>query len=377
VKTTTALVAATLILAGCSDSPSATTTTAPPATTTTTTTTTTAPSTTTTSEVQSGLDLEAVLGDFVGDTPGGAVTLIVRNGELTTAALGNADADGTPLARETPFRVGSISKPFVATMILQLVDDGAIDLDDPLGTYLPDVPLGADITIRQLLSHQSGLPNYTDDPAFLPAVLSDYTHSYEPAEILGFVSDDPTDPSGTFAYSNTNYVLLGMLIERVDGTTINDALQSRIAEPLGLANTAFVGRGVPDPVGLASFWSFGLNAGEASAEYESVASSAWAAGALVSTVDDLATFFMSLFEGDLISEVALTEMTDTGTSGYGLGLFQAQLGLGNPGFAHNGAIPGYSCTMGIAPASGDLLVILTNNDLLVADLLAKTIVTAW
>jgi D-alanyl-D-alanine carboxypeptidase len=324
-----------------------------------------------------GLDLEGILGDFVGEAPGGAVVFIMRHGQFAAAAIGDANADGTPLTRETPFRVGSISKTFVATMILQLVDEGTIDLDEPLGAYLPDVPLGADVTIRQLLSHRSGLPNYTDDPEFFLAILDDFSRSYEPAEILEFVTDNPIEPAGTFAYCNTNYILLGMLLEQVEGASLNDVLQNRIAGPLGLANTLFVGRGVADPADLASFWSIGLNTGLTPVNYESVASSAWAAGGLVSTVDDLDAFLLSLFEGDLISAAALTEMTDTGSSGYGLGLFTAQLGAGNPGFAHNGSTPGYSSTMGIAPASGDVIVVLTNNDNLVADALAQMIVTEW
>jgi D-alanyl-D-alanine carboxypeptidase len=168
-----------------------------------------------------------------------------------------------------------------------------------------------------------------------------------------------------------------MLLGHFDGVTLNESLQKRIAGPLGLENTVFVGHGVAEPGGLVSFWSFGLNAGLTAIDYESVASGAWAAGALVSTVDDLATFLTSLFEGDLVSAERLAEMTDTGTSGYGLGLFAAQFGDEDPGYAHNGSIPGFSSTMGISPASGDLIVILVNNDIMIADQLAPQIIQAW
>ncbi len=296
---------------------------------------------------------------------------------MTTAAYGDANADGEPITRESPFRVGSISKPFVATMILQLVDEGKVDLDEPLGTYLPDTPVGADVTIRELLSHQSGLPNYTSNPSFFLDVAADFTHTFEPEEILDYVTETEAGPTGVFEYSNTNYILLGMLLGHFDGITLNESLQKRIAGPLGLENTVFVGHGVAEPVGLVSFWSFGLNAGLTTVDYESVASGAWAAGALVSTVDDLATFLTSLFEGDLVSAESLAEMTDTGTSGYGLGLFAAQFGDEDPGYAHNGSIPGFSSTMGISPASGDLIVILVNNDIMIADQLAPQIIQAW
>jgi D-alanyl-D-alanine carboxypeptidase len=302
---------------------------------------------------------------------------VVHNGKLTAAAYGEADAEGTPLTRETSFRVGSISKSFIATMILQLVDEGKVELDQPLGAYLPDLPVGAGVTIRQLLSHMSGIPNYTSNPAFFADVVDDFSHTYEPEEILSFVDGFVVNEPGAFEYSNTNYILLGMLLTHIDGTSINESLQQRIAEPLGLANTVFVGHGVDEPDGLVSFWSFGLNTGLTNVEYESIASGAWAAGALVSTVDELATFLTSLFDGDLISAQTLAQMTDTGASGYGLGLFAARLGDNEPGYAHNGAIPGFSSTMGISQESGDMIIVLTNNDVLTADQVAPQIFSAW
>ena len=340
-------------------------------------TTTTEPPPTTASGDTAAFDLTTIVTEFVGEAPGGAIVLIERNGEAEFAAVGFADADGRSLTRETPMRVGSISKPFVATMILQMVEEGSVTLDEPIGTYLPDVPLGAEVTVRQLLSHQSGLPNYTADPTFFLAVLDDFTRSYTPEEILAFVTDDDPQPTGTFEYSNTNYILLGMLIEQIDGLSLNESLQKRITGPFGMDNTLFAGRGVAEPEGLASFWSFGVNSGELGVGYESVASAAWAAGSLVSTVDDLASFLRLLFGGDILPAAPLAEMTKTGTFGYGLGLYAALLGADNPGFAHNGSIPGFSSSMGMAPASGDMVVVLTNNDLLIADQLAEKIVTNW
>ena len=340
-------------------------------------TTTTATPETATASGSSNLDLAGILADFVGDQPGGAVALVKHNGTLTVASYGDADDSGTRITRETPFRVGSVSKWFIATMILQLVDEGAVDLDQPLGTYLPDIKVGAGVTVRQLLSHMSGIPNYTSNPAFFVDVTNDFTHTYEPEEILSFVDGSVANEPGAFEYSNTNYILLGMLLTYLDGTSLNESLQRRIAGPLGLTNTVFVGHGVDAPDNLVSFWSEGLNAGLGNVEYESIASGAWAAGALVSTVDDLAGFLTSLFDGDLVSEQALAEMIDTGTSGYGLGLFAARLGDNEPGYAHNGAIPGFSSTMGISPQSGDMIIVLTNNDLLTADQVAPQIFAAW
>ena len=127
--------------------------------------------TTAVEETSPAIDLDAIVTEFVGSAEGGAAVLIVRNGEASTAAAGSADSAGKTLTAEMPFRVGSISKPFVATIILQMVDEGRISLDDELGAHLPETPLGADTTIRDLLSHVSGIANYTDQPAFFEDVL--------------------------------------------------------------------------------------------------------------------------------------------------------------------------------------------------------------
>ncbi|MFW2382351.1 MAG: serine hydrolase domain-containing protein, partial [Acidimicrobiales bacterium] len=136
-------------------------------------------------------DLDALVTDFVGDSDGGAAVLIVRNGTTTTATTGNADSSGRAINIATPFRVGSISKPFVATMVMQMVDEGRVDIDQPLATYLPNTEIGAGATVRSLLGHTTGIPNYTDQPGFFAEVLSDPARTYTPTEVLSFVADPP------------------------------------------------------------------------------------------------------------------------------------------------------------------------------------------
>jgi len=321
-------------------------------------------------------ELVTTVTDFVGEKEGGAVVLIVRDGVTSTAAVGSANAFGGALDASTPFRVGSISKPLIATMVMQMVDEGSVSLDHALATYLPDTPVGADVTIRSLLSHTSGLPNYTERPGFFTDVLAEPERTYASEEVLAYVAEVPTDATGQFSYSNTNYILLGQLIEYVDGSSLNDSLQNRVADPLGLDVMSFVGGAVTDPENLAGGWSQGISVG-GTAAYESISSSAWAAGALVATAEELQIFITALFNGELISAAALEKMTDTEANGYGFGILATELGAGNPGFAHNGAIPGYSSMMGISPESGDVIVILTNNEALIADLLAPEILRDW
>ena len=304
--------------------------------------------------------------------------LSIRDGETTTGVVGNANAAGDPIAADTPFRVASISKPFVATIVLQLVDEGSVDLDEALSTYLPNTPIGGDVPIRMLLNHRSGLPNYTDQAAFIPDVLEDRTRVFTPDEILAWVEDDVTDePDQHFAYSNTNYILLGQLIQRVTGTDLGTALRQRISEPLGLETTRFAPVETANPDRLAAPWSSVALDGDPDAAYDSIASSAWAAGSLTSTTSELAIFFDALFAGKLISPDALDEMTETGPDGYGLGLGILDHPSGTRFYGHDGGMPGYTSFVAFDPTTGDTVVVLTNNDEVVAPELALNIIDWW
>jgi D-alanyl-D-alanine carboxypeptidase len=323
-------------------------------------------------------DLDALLVDALGERDGGVAVLSIRDGETVAAVAGRANAAGDPITRDTPFRVGSISKPFVATMVLQLVDEGSVDLDATLSTYLPNTPIGGDVPIRMLLNHRSGLPNYTDGPAFIPDVLEDRNRVFAPDEILDWVDDAVTgEPGQQSAYSNTNYILLGQLIEQVTGTDLGTALRERISEPLGLEATRFATVETANPDRLAAPWSSAVFDGDPDAAYDSIASSAWAAGSLTSTSSELATFFDALFAGTLISPDALDAMTEAGPDGYGLGLGVLDHPSGTRFYGHNGGIAGYTSFAAFDPRTSDTLVVLTNNDEVIADELALNIIDNW
>ncbi|NNE96404.1 MAG: beta-lactamase family protein [Acidimicrobiales bacterium] len=326
-----------------------------------------------------GIDQElgSAIDDFVGSRDGGVVVLLDRDGSRYLFAVGTANAAGDLLETDQPFRVGSIAKTFVATIVLQMVDEGSVDLDQPLGSYLPESPVGADVTVRQLLGHDSGIANYTEQSAFGSRLMAQPEEAVRPEETIRFVADRDLGTPGQFSYSNTNYILLGQLIEAVDGTDLNSALAERITELLGLDNTYFATADRPGNDDLALGWSDGFIQGDAATSYVAMETAAWAAGSLVSTAEDLADFLDALFDEKLISIDRIGEMTFTGTDGYGLGLFTAALGPAGAGYAHNGSIPGYHSTMGVVPRTGDKLVILTNNDRLVADVLAAELVAIW
>lgn len=305
---------------------------------------------------------QAVLSDALGKRDGGIVSLVISEGETSTSTVGIANADGEPMTLDHQFRVGSISKPFVAVMILQLVEEGTLDLDAPLGAYLEESPVGRDVTIGQLLSHRSGIANYTDLPSFADTI-ADPTVPSTPAEIVELAAAAESGlPGQQFSYSNTNYILLGQLLEAVDGRSLNDALSARITGPLGLRNTYFAEPDGPEPTLLAEPWSLGRYAGLEDSPYTAWETAAWAAGALVATPDDLATFMSGLAGGELLDEETVAEMTDfTARPDYGLGLGEVPFEDGKA-WGHGGGIAGFLSFMAYVPETGDAVVVLTNND---------------
>ncbi len=255
---------------------------------------------------------------------------------------------GGPLAPTVPTRIGSITKTFVATVVMQLVEEGALSLDDPIADHLPDHPFAASgpaepLTVRHLLSHRSGIANYTDLPTFFPDVDGDPDRVWTPGEIVDLVADTPAQPGAPFAYSNTNYIVLGQLIEAIEGESAGDVIARRITTPLGL-----------DTIDLAT----------ESADDTAIVSTAWTAGAMRSSADDLAAFIEALAAGDVVSADSLAAMIDIDpasieTGGYGLGLLAVGVNPDEVGWGHGGGIPGGISFVAHFPDTGETVVILS------------------
>lgn len=241
-------------------------------------------------------------------------------------------------------RVGSISKTFVATALLKLVAQGKVGLADTLEHWLPGlVPDGSGITVQMLLNHSSGLYNYTDAQPFTAANQQD---SYPPEQLVAAaVGHAPYFPPGQgYRYSNTNYVLLALIIEKAAGLYYGDVIKRDIIEPLGLTRT-FVPRdpAMPDPL-LRGRWNDGTAVVDTT--YQN-ASHWYGAGAIVSTVADVNTFYQGLLQGRLLPPAQLSEMkqtlvsTGTGPASYGLGIARTTLPCGTTIWYHGGYVPGY------------------------------------
>jgi D-alanyl-D-alanine carboxypeptidase len=265
---------------------------------------------------------------------------------------GKVPADGR-------FRVGSITKTFVSTVVLQLVDEGALALDDPAARYLPEYGLDPRITVRMLLQHTSGLFNYTGEPnpdgtieTGIPLYGNDFAENrfrtYDPDELVavGLAKPARFAPGASWSYSNTNYILAGQLIERLTGTSYATQIRQRILRPLGLRETFLPGTRptIPGPHAH-GYYAYAGDNGLTVIDAAKV-NPTWAgsAGEIISTTRDLDRFLTALFGGRLLPSDLLGEMREPlPSSGYGLGLESANAGpeCGGVYQGHTGGMHGY------------------------------------
>ena len=262
------------------------------------------------------------------------------------------------------FRVGSITKTFTATVVLQLVDEGKLSLGDTLESRLPGVvPRGAEITIRQLLQHRSGLVNYTDYTSWLKG--PSRAGTLMPIDLLRFAGSKPLlfDPGTQWSYSNTNYVALGLVIEQITGSSYADELRRRIFEPLGLDKTELPQtRLLPDLddngellPGSKEYDRTGYEVDWANPNVS------WAAGGIVSNGRDLSRFYSALLKGRVVSTASLAAMRSTVAGGpdggYGLGILWIRARCGRA-WGHGGGILDYA-TLAYASEKGERVGIIS------------------
>ncbi len=311
--------------------------------------------------------------------PGAAV--IVRKGGRTVFRKGYGLADlelGVPVAPDMVFRLGSITKQFTAVAVLLLAQEGRIGLQDEITRFLPDYPTGGrKITVEHLLTHTSGIRSYTDMPEWLPLWRKDMTVK----ELIDLFKDKPMgfEPGTSWAYNNSGYVLLGAIVEKASGKTYEAFLEDRIFRPLGLKNTFYdhTDRVVPRRVR-------GYERGEGgfvNASYLSM-TQPYAAGSLMSTVDDLAAWSDAVFAGKLVRREWLDRafkpytLADGESSGYGYGWFVADF-AGHRSIEHGGGINGFTTYEMTFPEDGLFIAVLTNSAVEGRDPEPRAVEIAW
>lgn len=297
----------------------------------------------------------------------GAAVIIVDDGKTVFArGRGLADIAGrTPITPQTIFRLGSITKQFAAAVILQLADEGKLSLDDPLSKFVPSYPgAAAGATVRQLLNHTAGVKSYTELPRFMLGTDSAKPHST--AQMIALFKDHPapSKPGETFAYNNSGYVLVGAVIEAVTGKPWHQAVDERIARPLGLATVRY-GVGEAGFARMAKGYTQGAAGPErARAIHMSVPH---AAGALVGSVEDMAKWARALHGGKVVKSasyarmIAPTMMADGKPVPYGFGLLQGKI-RGREAIGHNGGIFGFSTDSIYLPKEDLFVAVFANSD---------------
>ncbi len=248
-------------------------------------------------------DLHKLARGLVAAGAPGAVVFVRTPTGIRTASAGFASLQPrVRMQAADRYRIASVTKPFVATVVLQLVSEGRLGLDDSLERRLPGlVPNGAAITIQELLNHTSGLFNYTDDEVWQSAIFLDRGRQWSPRELVAIAVSHPLyfAPGTNWAYSNTNYVLLGLIVEAVTGEKLDQELGARVFEPLALRSTSF-----PTTISIEGRFAHGYISlqGSPLIDITPALSPTWAyaAGGIVSNAADVSTFFAALLKGRLL-----------------------------------------------------------------------------
>lgn len=310
--------------------------------------------------------------------PGVVATVRGSDGKVRTYRAGAGDLEtGAPLPKDGRVRIASNTKMFTATVVLQLVAEGEVDLDAKVERYLPGVVRGPGgdgrrITVRQLLQQTSGLPDYDTLVIEGGGSLRSVAHTYfEPHDLLdaALAEDRAFAPGRRWAYSNTNYVVLGMLVQRVTGRPVGEEIRKRVVAPLELDDTYWPH---PGEQRIRGTHGHGYHSDERGGRWHDLTrmdpSLGWAAGQLVSSPRDLGRFMQALLDGDLLPAAQLAEMKETVRAPgfdadpgwrYGLGLAEHRLGCDVTGWGHGGDIQGFT-TRNLVTADGRWAVVTVN-----------------
>ncbi len=325
---------------------------------------------TTTQELDTGtvrrLDAAIEYAMHAASVPGAIVGVWAPQGRYLRT-FGVADkATGEAMSVDFFSRIGSVTKSFTVTALLQLADKGMVRLEDPIAKYVNAVPDGDHITLRQLARMESCLYNYTDNRAFERTVHADPQHQFSQADLLEFAFTEPPlcTPGTGFHYSNTNAILLGLVVEKVSGQSLPDYISEHLLLPLGLSHTSFPTTSAFPQPHAKGYTNWTADGREVDAT-DWNPSWSWAAGAMISTLEDLHVWTVAAATGEMLTAAmqrqrleTISEPGVTADIGYGLGIFNLAGWIG-----HSGTVPGYGTVAVYLPDQQLTLIILVNTDI--------------
>ncbi|MEU6508472.1 serine hydrolase domain-containing protein [Streptomyces sp. NPDC046942] len=305
------------------------------------------------------------------DIPGATVGIWTPGQPSYIRSFGVADTStGRRMTPGLYMRIGSETKTFTVSALLQLVDRKKAGLDDPIGRYVDGVPGGDTITLRQLADMRSGLFNYSEDPGFVKELTSHPRRGFTPQQLLAYSFRHPVlfPPGQKFSYCNTNLILLGLVVEKQSGQRLGAYIKQHVTDPAGMRDTLFpTGNEFPSP--HAQGYTEQTANGEVADAADWDPSWGWAAGAMISTLENLRIWARTVAtgrfpDGERMISAATQQQRlitpQTGTvkgAGYGLGIFDVQGWIG-----HNGSLPGYESLTVHLPSTRTTLVVLLNTD---------------
>ncbi len=317
--------------------------------------------------------------------PGVEATVIFADGSTWTGTAGYADVDaGRTVEAGTPFAIASVTKTFTAALILRYVDRGLLRLDDRLVRYLPDWPNAKAITLRMLLNHTSGIPDFFQNPKFDSALNKDPGRSWTASEVLAtFVRPGAVfAPGKGWSYSNTNYLILGLVAEQVGGAPWATLVRQELLDPLGLAATYVQDVDAPPATPARAYRIIAGASGPTPrprtdgsdvVPFTSVVTAAGSAGAIASTTQDLARWARALYGGRVLTPATRKEMltfvraTSYGSiTAYGLGVSRVKF-EGRTAYGHTGALTGTRAAIRYFPKEKVTVAVLFNRETFVGD----------
>lgn len=297
------------------------------------------------------------------NVPGAAIAVVQDGQRVYANAYGLRDVErALPVRTDTPFEIGSITKQFTAAAIIQLAEAGKLGLDDRLQRFLPQAPHASEVTLRQLLTHTSGLHDYFDGPEHEVDAAVARPIAFD--ALIARIADKPLDfpPGARWAYSNTGYALLGRVVEVASGERYPDYLRRHMLEPLQMTHTFSLADTVQSGDGAVGYRHEGGTLRRAPALHPDWSG---AAGFLVSTLDDLTRWDVALSSGQVVSREGYALMTtpfvtaDGDNVGYGLGLFVSSV-YGQPRIGHTGGSQGFTTADEVLPGQRLRVLAFTN-----------------
>ena len=283
----------------------------------------------------------------------GTLSISENSKIIYSKSIGKEDVASGKLSNNlTKYRIGSISKMFTACLIFQAIEENKISLKQTINRFFPKITNAKEITIGNLLNHRSGIHNYTNDTSYL----NYYTTLKSQKEMLEIIQASGSDfkPNSRTEYSNSNYILLSFILEKIYKKSYEELLDIKIIQPLGLKNTYF-GKKLELAKNECASYRF---SGKWELEKETNSSVSLGAGGIVSTTEDLLFFITNLFEGKIINAASLEQMTKL-EDGFGMGIFSVPF-YDKKGFGHTGGIDGFSSFLYTFPEE-KISIALTSN----------------